>query len=72
MGPCHGVYIESEDLIAQLGVTYSKRVGIPKAILACFVYALLPLHRERRWCLDLSEYGVSSTRLEAKKRLDKG
>ncbi len=48
MGACHWVYIESEDLIAQLGVTYSKLVGISEAILACFMYALLPLHRERR------------------------
>ena len=70
MGACHRVYVESVDVIARMDITYSNLVGVSQAILACFMYALLPLHREWCWCLDLSEYGVSSTSHEAKRWFD--
>ena len=61
------MYIErAENCISRKGVTYSEFVGIPKAVLACFICATLLLHRYWMSCYDLSVYGVSSTKTEAK------
>ncbi len=65
------MYVVSKNLLAEKSITYSKLVGISKAVLASFMYALLPLHRRRFWCLKLSVHGVSSTRGEAKVCLKK-
>ena len=56
----------AESSVARKAVTYSKFVGVSEAVMAAFIYANLPLHRQwMSWC-DLSVYGVSSTNYEAK------